>query len=139
MSEITSDLALSSWELQSFNRWFLEQDKMKAFPTFKLLGVGGNVVAAEGFLKTQVGNTYGLRIELKNFPYQRPDIFPKGWTPHVYAPHRFNNGSLCIMRADQWRKHFTIALVIQKAAVWLAKYEIWQGNNHDWPGLEQRH
>ena len=28
------------------------------------------------------------------------------------------------MRSDQWRRHFTVALVIAKAAIWLGKYEI---------------
>ena len=68
-----------------------------------------------------------------------PKIFPKAWTIHPEAPHKFSDGSICIMKSAQWRQHFTVAFVVAKAAIWLGKYELWKRNGHRWPGLEQPH
>jgi hypothetical protein len=139
MGEIASELALNSWELQLTNRWSIEQEKLRKFPAFKLLGTAGKVTSAEGALDTQFANTYGLRIELKNFPYDMPRIFPKDWTLHPFVPHTYSDGSLCIMKPSQWMRHYSVAMVVAKAAIWLGKYELWKRNGHVWPGLEQRH
>ena len=140
MSEIAAnqDLILSATEM-SGNRWSYEQQRLRLFPTFALLGSNGQIVAAEGAVDTQNGNTYGIRIVLERYPYALPRIFPKGWTLHPSVSHTYADGSLCIMRADQWRKYFTIALVVAKTAIWLGKYEIWKRNGHVWPGLGQAH
>jgi hypothetical protein len=139
MAEITSELALKSWELQSSNRWVIEQERLRKFPAFKFLAVGGKITSVEGAVDTQCGNTYGLRIVLDNYPFAMPKIFPKGWDPHIFCPHRYNDGSLCIMKASQWTRQYTVSLVVAKASIWLAKYEIWKRNGHSWPGLEQSH
>jgi hypothetical protein len=139
MVEISSDqLTLTPAEMQ-LNRWWYEQQKLRMFPAFSFLSGGGTIVAAEGALDTQYNNTYELRIELNNYPFMLPKIRPKGWAIHPSAPHRFSDGSICVMRSDQWRRHFTVALVIAKAAIWLGKYEIWKRNGHYWPGLGQSH
>ena len=140
MSEIEAakNLLLTTDEMQS-NRWRYEREKLRLFPAFVLLGRDGQITAAEGTLDTQYNNTYGIRIELPNYPHALPEIYPKGWTIHPEIKHRFNNGSLCIMRSEKWRKYFTIALVVAKTAIWLNKYEIWKRNGHHWPGLEQKH
>ncbi len=126
-------------EAQSSNRWYYEREKLRVFPAFQLLGIGESVSAAQGAIDSQKGNTYGIRIGLTGFPYALPTVFPIGWTPHPRVLHKFADGSLCIMRSTQWRTQFTVALVVAKTAVWLAKYEIWKRNNHRWPGLEQKH
>lgn len=136
--QATQDLLLTPHQMQA-NRWYFEREKLRLFPAFVLLGANGQITAAEGALDTQYGNTYGIRIELTNYPHALPKIHPEGWTVHPEIVHRFNGGSLCIMRADQWRKHFTIALVVAKTAIWLNKYELWKRNGHYWPGLGQRH
>lgn len=140
MAEIqpSRELMLSPAEMQA-SRWYYEREKLRVFPTFVLLGASGLTTAAEGALDTQVGNTYGIRITLDGYPYSLPKVYPKGWTLHPEVPHRYNDGTLCIMRSTQWRSHFTVALVVAKAAIWLGKYEIWKRNGHVWPGLEQRH
>ena len=132
-----SDLTLSATELQS--RWYYEREKLRLFPSFALLGVGGQISAAEGAIETQNGNTYRIRIVLANYPFSLPKIHPIGWSVRPEAPHKFNDGSICIMRSDQWRQRFTVALVAAKSAIWLAKYEIWKRNGHRWPGLGQSH
>jgi hypothetical protein len=139
MIEIGSDkLILTAAEIQG-NRWPYEQAKLRMFPAFNFLRSGASIVAVEGGLDTQYGNTYGLRIELNNYPFNLPKVRPKGWSIHPSSPHQFSDGSICVMRSDQWRRHFTIALVIAKAAVWLGKYEIWKRNGNYWPGLGQSH
>lgn len=140
MSEIEAakNLILTPAEMQA-NRWHYERTKLHLFPSFVLLGTNGNITAAEGALDTQCNNTYGIRIVLDNYPYALPKVHPKGWTVHPEVKHRFIDGSLCVMRTDQWRRHFTVALVVAKAAIWLNKYELWKRNGHYWPGLEQKH
>lgn len=135
---VAQELKLTPAQMQS-NRWFHEREKLRLFPAFALLGVNGQVTAAEGALDTQYNNTYGIRIVLENYPYALPKVFPKGWIIDLAVTHRFVDGSLCIMRADQWRQYFTVALVVAKTAIWLGKYELWKRNGHQWPGLEQRH
>ena len=136
--EAAQNLFLTAPEMQS--RWYYEQEKLRLFPAFALLrGGNGTISAAEGALDTQYNNTYGIRITLLNYPYALPKIYPKGWDVHPRCPHTFKGGLLCIMRSDQWRKHFTIALVVTKTAIWLNKYELWKRNGHRWPGLGQSH
>ncbi len=140
MAEILApDLVLTIIEVNSPNRWAIEQRKLDFFPSVKFFGVGSKITAAVGTLDTHSGNTYGIRADLTNFPYSLPSVFPRDWQLHPLAPHKFTNGGLCIMRADQWRFHFTVALVLAKTAVWLAKYEIWKRNGQVWPGLGQPH
>jgi hypothetical protein len=140
MAEIEAAmLELTAAQANSALRWSYEQEKLKRFPAFRFVRVGTNITGAVGALDTQVGNTYGVRVELQNFPFARPSVFPRDWTPHPEVPHRFNDGSLCVMRSDQWRTHFTAGLVIAKVAIWLGKYELWKRNGHIWPGLGQRH
>lgn len=121
------------------NRWHFEREKLRFFPSFVLLGANGQVTGAEGALDSQYNNSYGIRIALDNYPFALPKVFPKSWVVHPDVRHKYPDGSMCIMRADQWRKHFTVALVVAKTAIWLNKYELWKRNGHRWPGLEQRH
>ena len=140
MLEIAGDgnLELASWEMN--NRWYYEREKLQNFPAFQLLARNRTITAAEGAIDTQYGNTMGIRIELpERYPLSLPKVHPRGWSIHPSVLHKYNDGSICIMRSDQWRKHFTIALVVAKTAIWLAKYEMWKRNGHDWPGLGQQH
>ena len=138
--EIEADkaLLLTTGEMQS-NRWHHEREKLRLFPSFALVGRDGQVIAAVGALDTQYDNSYGVRLDLSHYPHGLPKIYPNGWSLHPDAPHRYNDGSLCVMRADQWRSYFTIALTVAKTAIWLNKYELWKRNGHHWPGLGQRH
>ena len=140
MPEIAAndDLILRPAEI-GMHRWHYERERLRIFPTFALLGTSGQVTAAEGALDTQSGNTYGIRIVLGGYPYALPKVFPKGWTSHPGVTHKYSDNSLCIMRSDQWRTNFTVALVVTKTAIWLGKYELWKRNGHVWPGLGQWH
>jgi len=136
--EAARNLTLTPVEMQT-NRWYCEQERLRLFRAFALISSSGRIVAAEGVIDTQNGNTYGVRIALEGFPDTLPKVFPRGWELHPDAPHKFGDGSMCIMRSDQWRRYFTVALVVSKTAISLGKYEIWKRNGHVWPGLQQRH
>lgn len=140
MPEITAnrDLILAPAETVT-KRWYYEQQRLRLFPAFALLSKNGQITAAEGAIDTQNGNTYGIRIVLERYPYALPKIFPRGWTPYPGVAHIYPDDSLCIMRPSQWRRNFTVALVVAKTAIWLGKYEIWKRNGHVWPGLGQAH
>ena len=112
----TDDLILAPAEMGT-SRWHYERERLRLFPAFALLGTSGQITAAEGALDTQSGNTYGIRIVLDNYPYALPTVFSKGWTIHPAVTHKYSDKSLCIMRSDQWRRHFTVALVITKTAI----------------------
>ena len=136
--EATNDLFLTPSQINN-NRWYYEQQKLLLFPAFRLLASNGWITAAEGALDTQSNNTYGIRLDLDGYPHSLPRIWPRDWQPHPRCPHKFTDGSLCVMRSSQWRKHFTVALVVAKTAIWLNKYELWKRNGNYWPGLEQQH
>ena len=140
MLEIVGDvnLKLTSWEMN--NRWYYERERLRNFPAFELLARNEIITASEGAIDTQYGNSWGIRIELPaRYPFSLPTVHPRGWSIHPSVLHQYRDGSICIMRSDQWKKHFTIALVVAKTAVWLAKYEMWKRNGHYWPGLGQAH
>jgi hypothetical protein len=132
------DLTLTPQQMAS-NRWYYEREKLRLFPSFSFVGYGSQITGAKGTLDTQYNNTYAIRIEIPNYPYSLPKVWLRDLKPHPDAPHKFNDGSLCIMRSSQWRTHFTVALVVAKTSIWLGKYELWKRNGHHWPGLEQRH
>ena len=132
------DLILAPAEMGT-NRWYYEQQRLRLFPAFALLSRNGQIASAEGAVDTQNGNTYGIRIVLERYPDALPKIIPIGWTPYPGVDHIYSDDSLCIMRSSQWRRYFTVALVVAKTAIWLGKYEIWKRNGHVWPGLGQAH
>ena len=140
MPEIAAnqDLILTPAEMGP-NRWYNERQRLRLFPAFALLGSNGQITAAEGAIDTQNGNAYAIRIVLERYPFAVPRIFQRGWTLYPGVPHIYLDDSLCIMRSDQWRRYFTVALVVAKTAIWLGKYEIWKRNGHVWPGLGQAH
>jgi ubiquitin-protein ligase len=141
MAEIRApQLELSFAEASALNRMAIEQAKLRQFfPHVAFVRTGSNVIAAVGTIDTHSSNTYAVRVQLDRFPYSLPKVIIVDYVIHPEVPHRYNDGSLCIMRGDQWRSHFTVALVLAKTAIWLGKYEIWKRNGHHWPGRGQSH
>jgi len=141
MAEIEApQLELSAAEANSSNRMAIEQARLRQFfPRVAFVAIGSNVTAAAGTIDTHAGNTYAVRVQLDRFPYSLPSVVVVDYVIHPEAPHRYKDGSLCIMRVGQWRFHFTVALVLAKTAIWLGKYEIWKRNGHHWPGRGQSH
>jgi len=143
MGDVSSpDLVLDYFEanLSPGTRWAIEQQKLRTFfPSFQLVGNGSTVTAAIGTIETHTNNSYSMRIQLDSFPFALPKVFARDWEIHPYAPHKFGRDRICIMRENQWRQNFTIALVVAKTAIWLGKYEVWKRNGNVWPGLGQAH
>lgn len=79
---------------------------------------------------------YGLKVIIPDrYPYNMPRILPSGWKPSD-APHRYSDGSLCIMQSNQWNISYSLALVVKKATVWVHKYLKWK-RTRQWPGRAQ--
>lgn len=77
------------------------------------------------------------------FPETYPNEMPKVYIskPQIegYSPHRYNNGNICYMHPTMWNPGVhNILFVIQRAAKWLGKYEIWKRQGK-WPGAEIKH
>lgn len=122
-------------------RMYVEQEKLKLFfPQWRLVGVGGKVKAAAGSLRPREnGSSYPMRIVLsEKYPYEMPSIHSDGWTPDGSCPHRYGLNQLCVMRGSQWSATYTVAFMVAKTAIWLAKYEVWRTNGH-WSGNQQSH
>lgn len=132
----TQDLLVLGGEAHLSRPWVEHRKLTRHFPRFRLVRTrAGDVVAAEGTLCTDSGREYGVRILLPaDYPYSLPKVEPVGWVargPHVYA-----HDSLCLLRARQWTPDMTLAFLVSKTAMWLAKYEVWQRTGI-WPGREQ--
>ena len=70
-----------------------------------------------------------------------PDSYPNGM-PEVHvrrpplrpSPHRFPNNRICFLHPRMWNPgRHDLMFVIQRAAKWLAKYEVYQ-QTRKWPG-----
>jgi hypothetical protein len=125
-------------DVSDAERMHREQEVLgRYFPDFELVrSKSTGKYAARGVLSTHL-NLYGIRIVLPtNYPYGMPDIEPVGWQPS--GPHTYGSNSLCVMRHEQWRNSYSVALVVAKAAIWVNKYEIYRKDGK-WPGNEQLH
>lgn len=120
-------------------RLYLEQQKLaEHFRQFSFAKISGtNRLCAVGALRTNIGCTYKIQIQLPgDYPHSIPSIFPVGWDST--CPHVYKAGNLCVMRPDQWRPFFSIAFVVAKSAIWLNKFDVYHTRGY-WPGNEQRH
>ncbi len=122
------------------DRMYVEGEKLKIFPEWRLVARAGRITAATGGLQPRPGGQrYPMRIEIPDsYPYAMPSVLTNGWTPQAGTPHRYGENRLCVMRASQWTSTFTIAFMVAKTALWLAKYEVWCKTSR-WPGNQQSH
>lgn len=116
-------------------RWAVEQRKLAVFPGWHLVGGASGVTAAVGTLTSNTGHTYRMRIELDNFPSELPQVMCVGWEPDAGTPHVWPDGGPCILDPDRWSSKYTVAWVVAKTALWLAKYETYQVERV-WPGSD---
>ena len=75
-----------------------------------------------------------------------PESYPNGM-PAVHvrrpalaaSPHRYSNDKICYLHPYMWNPgRHDLMFVIQRAAKWLAKYEVYLAT-HNWPGAEIAH
>lgn len=93
-----------------------------------------------GALQTSVNRLYTFAIFF-------PDVYPNAM-PSVYvrkpdlkssAPHRYKDGNICYLHPKMWNPGLhTLSFVVQRAAKWLNKYEVWQATGN-WPGAQLDH
>ncbi|MDE0082168.1 MAG: hypothetical protein OXT72_05930 [Gammaproteobacteria bacterium] len=75
-----------------------------------------------------------------------PESYPNGM-PEVHvrtpalasSPHRYPNNRICYLYPSMWNPgRHSLTFVIQRAAKWLAKYEVYQQTGN-WPGAGIAH
>ena len=75
-----------------------------------------------------------------------PDVYPNAM-PEVYvrkptlkpSRHRYSDNQICYMHPRMWNPgRHDLTFVIQRAAKWLSKYEVYQARGH-WPGAGIAH
>lgn len=73
-----------------------------------------------------------------NYPNEMPSVYIIKPVVAV-SPHRYNKGNICYLHPTMWNPGtHNLLFVIQRAAKWLCKYEIWKRNNV-WPGAQIKH
>lgn len=122
-------------------RFVVEQEKLqRKFPNrFNFYGRNDHIASVQGTLRTNSYSTFQVCISIPDtYPTAIPTVtvpsepFPSG------TPHRYSDGSICLMRSEQWSQVFSLAFLVAKTAVWLHKYEAWKRTG-EWKGREQRH
>lgn len=77
-----------------------------------------------------------------NFPETYPSQMPTVQIvkPEItLSPHRYNNGNICYLHPTMWNPgRHDLTFVIQRAAKWLSKYEVWK-QTKVWPGAQIKH
>ena len=78
-----------------------------------------------------------------NFPDSYPNAMPSIYIdkPAIdsSSPHRYDTGSMCYLHYTMWNPGVhNLSFVIQRAAKWLSKYEVWK-RSRIWPGAEIKH
>jgi hypothetical protein len=121
-------------------RMTVEQDKLRAFfPGMQFFATNGRVSSVQGYLKTNRGTSYHVRLEIpSDYPLSLPTVFLAYLIDAGDHKHMWNDGSICIMRRSQWSSSYSLALLIARTAKWANKYEIWKYTG-SWPGSEQAH
>ena len=127
-------LMLTDNEMLS-DRMEIEVNKIKDhFPSFLCTSTKGRITSAEGDVSTSHGNKYRIRIEVsREYPYTPPRIIVVNDRDIEGSPHKYIDGSLCVMNLNQWSASLSIAFMIAKASIWLNKCDTWKLNGW-WPG-----
>lgn len=115
----------------------------KDFPEFQY-SQSNNLPTWEGTLQPMKASPkYTVRIVYRFAGRQSKS--PKVWVIlpkiHIYAPHLYNDGSLCLYfpRDRDWSPYkFISQTIVPWASLWLAFYEIWLETDH-WYGPEAPH
>lgn len=69
----------------------------------------------------------------ESYPYAMPDVHVRRPTL-TWSPHRYSNDKICYLHTHMWNPgRHDLLFVIQRAAKWLAKYEVYLATRN-WPG-----
>ena len=118
------NLARTFQEIVAAQRYF---DYVESHPT-----VEGGVMALIALETSR--HVYTLAV---SFPESYPNVMPEVHVrkPTLRAsPHRYPNNRICFLHPYMWNPgRHDLTFVIQRAAKWLAKYEVYQQTGK-WPG-----
>ena len=99
----------------------------------------------EGHPTVEGGVTALVALETSNEIYTLNVSFPESYPndmPEVHvrrpaltrSPHRYRNNRICYLHPSMWNPgRHNLTFVIQRAAKWLAKYEVFRQTD-EWPG-----
>ena len=77
-----------------------------------------------------------------NFPDSYPCEMPRVFVTKPVidlSPHLYKTGNICYLHPTMWNPGVhNLSFVIQRAAKWLAKYDVWK-RDRVWPGAEIKH
>ncbi|MFH1743076.1 MAG: hypothetical protein ABIH23_29065 [bacterium] len=121
-------------------RMTVEKEKLKQrFPGFEFYAKGGEVIAIKGWLNTNYGWRYKVRIDIpSDYPYSMPDISIVSQTIDSDCSHAYSDRDICVMKSDQWSSSLSLSFIVAKTALWLNKYDVWRRNGKKrWPGTDQ--
>ena len=111
-------------EIVTARRYF---DYVEGHPT-----PGGGVMALIALETTR--HVYTMAV---SFPEAYPNTMPEVHIrrpPLRPSPHRYSDDRICFLHPHMWNPgRHDLMFVIQRAAKWLAKYEVYQ-QTRKWPG-----
>ena len=94
------------------------------------------------FVKAALQPSSQLYIITINFPDSYPNEMPRVYVTKPVidsSPHRYNGGHICYLHPTMWNPGVhNLSFVIQRAAKWLAKYDVWK-QDRIWPGAQLKH
>ena len=117
-------------------RMVAEDEKLKKkFSDFRF-SKKGNRMYVRGKLRTNIGNTYKVKITIPyNYPFILPDVYLPETVIDTNCTHKYGTNKICFMRPEHWSSIFSLAMVVGYTARWLNKYDLWLKNGKgDWPG-----
>ncbi len=111
----------------------------KYFENIELYPTTDGKVYVKAALQPTVQQMYIITINFSdNYPNVMPSVFVTRPTIDL-SPHRYNTGNICYLHPAMWNPGVhNVLFVIQRAAKWLSKYEVWK-RNRNWPGAETKH
>ena len=121
-------------------RMTVEKEKLYSqFPGFSFYSSGDRPSSIKGYLRTNFGNSYYVRISIPDgYPYSIPRITLPYHTIDASCPHKYSDKEICVMKTEQWTSVYSLAFVVARTAIWLNKYDEWKSKGkRRWPGKDQ--
>lgn len=104
-------------------------DYVEGHPT-----AGGGVTALIALQTSKC--IYTLNVDFpEHYPSSMPEVHVRRPVLEM-SPHKFSSNRICYLHPHMWNPgRHNLTFVIQRAAKWLAKYEVYL-QTREWPGAE---
>ncbi|HRS96580.1 MAG TPA: hypothetical protein P5040_00240 [Smithella sp.] len=104
-----------------------------SYPQFILKADKYKQLYWDGILQTNFGTLYRVKISYPMaYPYRKPKLDVVEPEVQLNAPHRFEDGSLCVYPTSWDYKRATAPASVPLIAAWLALYEIFLRTGERW-------